>query len=110
MMRTLDRELPDTAAAVRLSGLEMADAIEEVSLLGCARAAPLSDSPGRRYTGRTMRLSGLEMAAAMSEGLSARDCPRSTPSGHGLTEGDAVLHWSTLGGACAEASLGCGEV
>ena len=35
-MRTLDRELPDTAAAMRLSGLEMADAIEEVSLLGCA--------------------------------------------------------------------------
>ena len=45
MMRTLDRELPDTAAAMRLSGLEMADAIEEVSLLGCARASqPVDDS------------------------------------------------------------------
>jgi predicted ATPase len=33
VLRTLDRELPDTAAAVRLSGLELSDAIEEVSLL-----------------------------------------------------------------------------
>jgi hypothetical protein len=35
VLRTLDRELPDTAAALRLSGLELSDAIEEVSLLGC---------------------------------------------------------------------------
>lgn len=35
VLRTLDRELPDTAAAVRLSGLELSDAIEEVSLLRC---------------------------------------------------------------------------
>lgn len=33
VLRTLDRELPDSAAAVRLSGLELSDAIEEVSLL-----------------------------------------------------------------------------
>lgn len=33
VLRTLDRELPDTAAALRLSGLELSDAIEEVSLL-----------------------------------------------------------------------------
>ncbi|CAK0782821.1 hypothetical protein CVIRNUC_006016 [Coccomyxa viridis] len=33
MLRTVDQELPDTAAAVRLSGLELSDAIEEVSLL-----------------------------------------------------------------------------
>ena len=32
-LRTLDQELPDTAAAIRLSGLELSDAIEEVSLL-----------------------------------------------------------------------------
>ena len=30
---TLEREVPDTAAAVRLSSLELSDAIEEVSLL-----------------------------------------------------------------------------
>lgn len=34
VLRTVDRELPDTAAALRLSGLELSDAIEEVSLLG----------------------------------------------------------------------------
>ena len=33
VLRTVERELPDTAAAVRLSGLELSDAIEEVSLL-----------------------------------------------------------------------------
>ena len=33
VLRTVDQELPDTAAAVRLSGLEVSDAIEEVSLL-----------------------------------------------------------------------------
>ena len=33
VLRTVDQELPDTAAAVRLSGLELSDAIEEVSLL-----------------------------------------------------------------------------
>ena len=37
VLRTVDRELPDTAAAVRLSSLEMSDAIEEVSLLRCAK-------------------------------------------------------------------------
>ena len=30
---TLEREVPDTAAAVRLSSLELSDAIKEVSLL-----------------------------------------------------------------------------
>lgn len=33
LIRTAEQELPDTAAAVRLSGLELSDAIEEVSLL-----------------------------------------------------------------------------
>ena len=33
VLRTVDQELPDTATAVRLSGLELSDAIEEVSLL-----------------------------------------------------------------------------
>jgi hypothetical protein len=33
LIRTAQQELPDTAAAVRLSGLELSDAIEEVSLL-----------------------------------------------------------------------------
>ena len=33
VLRIVDQELPDTAAAVRLSGLELSDAIEEVSLL-----------------------------------------------------------------------------
>jgi len=36
LLRTMDQEIPDTAAAVRLSSLEMADAIEEVSLLRCS--------------------------------------------------------------------------
>ena len=34
LLHTVEREVPDTAATVRLSGLEMADAIQEVSLLG----------------------------------------------------------------------------
>ena len=34
LLHTVEREIPDTAATVRLSGLEMADAIQEVSLLG----------------------------------------------------------------------------
>ncbi|KAK9826191.1 hypothetical protein WJX81_006236 [Elliptochloris bilobata] len=33
LMFTLEQELPDTAAALRLSGLEMSDCFEEVSLL-----------------------------------------------------------------------------
>ena len=33
MLYTVERELPDTAAALRLSSLELSDAIEEVSLL-----------------------------------------------------------------------------
>ncbi len=53
VLRTVNRELPDTAAAVRLSSLEMSDAIEEVSLLRCAKVSSLpfiamvpSPSPG----------------------------------------------------------------
>ena len=42
VLRTVERELPDTAAAVRLSGLELSDAIEEVSLLRCAPGHPLA--------------------------------------------------------------------
>ncbi len=34
LLHTVEREVPDTAATVRLSGLEVADAIQEVSLLG----------------------------------------------------------------------------
>lgn len=34
LLRVLEAEIPDTAATLRLSGLELADAIEEVSLLG----------------------------------------------------------------------------
>lgn len=30
---TLEKEIPDTAATMRLTGLEMSDAIQEVSLL-----------------------------------------------------------------------------
>ena len=33
LAEALEREIPDTAAAMRLTGLEMADAIQEVSLL-----------------------------------------------------------------------------
>ena len=35
LMLTLEQELPDTAAALRLSGLELSDCFEEVSLLRC---------------------------------------------------------------------------
>ena len=31
---TVEQEIPETAAAVRLSSIELSDAIEEVSLLG----------------------------------------------------------------------------
>jgi len=34
MLYTMEREIPETAAAVRLSSMEMSDAIEEVTLLG----------------------------------------------------------------------------
>ena len=30
----LEKEIPDTASTMRLTGLELADAIQEVSLLG----------------------------------------------------------------------------
>ena len=36
LMLTLEQELPDTAAALRLSGLELSDCFEEMSLLRCA--------------------------------------------------------------------------
>ena len=35
LVRVLEAEVPDTAATLRLSGMELSDAIEEVSLLGC---------------------------------------------------------------------------
>ena len=35
MLCTVEREIPDTAAAVRLSSMEISDAIEEVTLLRC---------------------------------------------------------------------------
>jgi len=38
-MATLEQELPETAAALRLSGLELSDCFEEVSLLRRARRA-----------------------------------------------------------------------
>ena len=44
VLRTVERELPDTAAAVRLSGLELSDAIEEVSLLRCAPCHPAAST------------------------------------------------------------------
>ena len=44
VLRSVERELPDTAAAVRLSGLELSDAIEEVSLLRCALQDPVVSS------------------------------------------------------------------
>ena len=34
MLCTVERELPETAAALRLSSMELSDAIEEVTLLG----------------------------------------------------------------------------
>ena len=34
LLHVLREEIPDTAAAVRLSGLEIADAVEEVGALG----------------------------------------------------------------------------
>ena len=46
VLRSVERELPDTAAAVRLSGLELSDAIEEVSLLRCALQDPVNLSTG----------------------------------------------------------------
>ena len=39
VLRSMEQELPDTAAAMRLSSLELSDAIEEVSMLRCASAA-----------------------------------------------------------------------
>ena len=39
LMATLEQELPETAAALRLSGLELSDCFEEVSLLRRARSA-----------------------------------------------------------------------
>ena len=33
LLQTLDHELPETAAALRLSGYELSDCMEEVSLL-----------------------------------------------------------------------------
>ena len=33
MLYTVERELPETAAAIRLSSMELSDAIEEVTLL-----------------------------------------------------------------------------
>lgn len=33
MLHTVEREIPETAAAMRLSSMEMSDAIEEVTLL-----------------------------------------------------------------------------
>ncbi len=36
LMLALEQELPDTAAALRLSGLELSDCFEEMSLLRCA--------------------------------------------------------------------------
>ncbi len=39
LMATLEQELPETAAALRLSGLELSDCFEEVSLLRRARRA-----------------------------------------------------------------------
>lgn len=60
LMLALEQELPDTAAALRLSGLELSDCFEEMSLLRCAwmqartvgRVRQLA--PGRRgwLTGR----------------------------------------------------------
>ena len=35
LARALEQEIPDTAASMRLTGLELADAIQEVSLLRC---------------------------------------------------------------------------
>ena len=40
MIYTVERELPETAAALRLSSLELSDAIEEVSLLRYALFRP----------------------------------------------------------------------
>lgn len=34
MLYTVEREVPETAAAMRLSSMELSDAIEEVALLG----------------------------------------------------------------------------
>lgn len=40
LARVAAAEVPDTAAAMRLSGMEVTDAVQELSLLGCAvRAA-----------------------------------------------------------------------
>lgn len=39
LMLTLEQELPDTAAALRLSGLELSDCFEEVSLLRCGNSS-----------------------------------------------------------------------
>ena len=33
VLQTLEKEIPDTAATMRLSGMEMTDCIEELSLL-----------------------------------------------------------------------------
>lgn len=44
VLRMVERELPDTAAAVRLSGLELSDAIEEVSLLRRASCHPVAST------------------------------------------------------------------
>ena len=61
VLRTVERELPDTAAAVRLSGLELSDAIEEVSLLRCA--------PCRRAASTGILLSHMMAILHMRESL-----------------------------------------
>ena len=46
---SLEREVPDTAATMRLSGLELADAIGEVTLLGADLTEVRTTSADRAY-------------------------------------------------------------
>lgn len=44
LLLTVRAEVPDTAATLRLSGMELADCIQEVGALRCARPGPGSSA------------------------------------------------------------------
>lgn len=77
LLHSLREELPDTAAALRLSSLEMSDAIEEVSSLGADLTEGLRSS-ARVITGAeqglrdSMSLAGEAMTSYIIPGVKQR--------------------------------------
>ena len=71
LMRTLEAEVPDTAATLRLSGMELADCIQEVGAFRCVGGALL---PVRALVGLRMRSASFVRAvcsADVTEGMRA---------------------------------------